>query len=650
MPCSNEPHRSRRARGRRWARILVLGASLHAQSLLAGEEHVAWKDTREKDPPLIVETIEEQDEDLLDDRSWIEGCFVFDLRMARYTARLGSHYGPEQYEEGLEAAAAADREARIAVALFEAAVTDRYTRYDTEGENGMNQPSPGSFEEYLDLLRFEYRRLSLQPGSRLLLLSLLGEALLQRYGKRSGAVSHDEMLLNLRSSRGRGGVCRDIHGFLGWTAEALGFEDVGMISLKTKDAEHAIAHYRAPSTRTFYVQNYAQLVNTKVRTVLEAVDIATRIMGPLTGVAWVESKAGRVHQYPPRAARWARRVLEQRTEHEEGRPLLAFTVGNTETDVGLEYADFLDEPQALKLFFQHASYLGTDGHYSLTAAGLAGRTEGRVRLGLGWIDAIGASGEGYLGYHYFGLPNLVPEVTRTRQHTAKHNLFTGARVHGWARRLGLTVGVEAYASTIDVDPTRIDGSPPLHYFSLSVEYIAANSDFTIESRRTMEIVPDSLRLGQNTSSGIGSHRLGVVFDRLRVRYRPWFAVRRVKLDNSFELYLFEGIERSAAVGLRDRLELSYESRYGILGLGLDASLISANRVEDPFYDVPFFAMGYIQWRTLFFDTLEIGARIKLLSPDRPHFLLEALDEVEPVIGSVDHPVELRATVWASVRY
>ncbi len=547
------------------------GASGSAPSAPAAAECSDPDPVPKWNPPAWMDTLPEKIKQELDSNyvNWVDANFLFDSRKQKDALELVSSPSVQQAMQNGE-------DLRKVWRLYNRGI----------GTQGL------SLTQYLEDLKSQGRRLPVEQ--RLLLLSLWGEKLGLGYDQSlpNGGMSLAEIFRNAQLGGAQGGVCRHIHDLVQEMAKALGFEATGQHSGNWKQGNstgaHAVAHYRDPTTGLFYMQNYSSIVNTGQTTIQEAVDVSTRILGPLSTTSAVETVPGRVHLYQPRTARWVRQQIEGQA-FAKNVPVVTLNIGNRVQSVGLQAQVSGGKPgdqQSFKLFGFHTNFMGAAGDTQLSAVGASYEGRLKTRVQDSWLSEMGAGLQAYGGYQRFETPKLEPDPQDHEREWSRDNMFFGGSIDGYARFADdqVTGYTRLELSSTDFDPVGLArkgltgaGSIPYNQITAGVQVGRDDSPLSARISRNWEVTASTINESEPT--------LRTRDDSLSIRAVLNNASKTAFVESESRLYAFGGIDELNATALSQRLRaaanLDSSSQLFVQGWAYQPL---SNQSGDPFYD------------------------------------------------------------------
>ena len=307
----------------------------------------------------------------------------------------------------------------------------------TDPEAGVHA-TPGTFADYLALLNDVKNSMTIP--ARLAFLAELGDRLGKGYN--TGALDYETPLetvyQNFVNGGTDGGVCRDIHAFIADAAEALGFEAAGSHSLLWKKLNdnpaggHQVSHFRDPDTGLYYIQNYGTIVSSGQTRLDTTIEVSTRMLGQLTGVTFIESKPGTIHQFQEGRSRWIRKLLESQG-FEEGKNLeVKLDISNLSQTAGVSFGKTTDYIGNLKGFIIGSNFKAADGNHEMVGVGVAVNDGKSIKFNAKTIDELGVQFSTYVGILQMQVPRLSADPAVNGQIEERVNLFYGTRIKGYA--------------------------------------------------------------------------------------------------------------------------------------------------------------------------------------------------------------------------
>lgn len=514
-----------------------------------------------------------------------------------------------------------------------------------------------SFKESMGILRQNASKFSIEE--KMYILNRLGSALGSGYDRSvaggnafgSTKTSFEQMFQNFREGGTRGGVCRDISSYIAEAARALGFESVGthtgLAGQDQKAGAHVVAHYKDPATGEYYMQNYETIFNTHQKTLQGSVDVSTRAMGALTGVSYVESLPGKVHQYVPKLARWTQDQLNSFANKQEDPAYVTAKIGNNETTLGLQYqvqdkTDAKAAERMVKGFFLSSSVDTPEGPVQMQAIGVSGEVEKNKKLSQSVLSEVGYAAKGQFGYLQVRVPDIIQDSGKSEQ--KRSNIFLGVNVAGKAKINQLTGKLEFDAKILDLWTKDTLGAPlsgVSNKLTPSVEYEIAGTPVKLGASRTLEAIP---------ADQYSKLKVQTAYDKLSVVIDRRGDKDKVAIVSNSEAYLFGGVENRDAVALRQLFSVAIPTeKRGEFDIVMDLSKIVENQSKDPFYDLPVNAKMRVQWKKALSKLIEIGTGVEANYGNQPFFLFETPGSVTPELAAPKKR-ELKGDLWMRMQF
>ncbi|MGZ3708843.1 MAG: hypothetical protein ACXWPM_08690 [Bdellovibrionota bacterium] len=521
----------------------------------------------------------------------------------------------------------------------------RYGPWEVPTPGGI--PNPRNFAELKSAAAILSN--SMDTATKLAVLSEfggLGASRAYANGVHLETVSCDQVLDAIRSGT-RSAQCRHFHYCIGELAAAMGFKDAGNHSSLwgrgSFGGDHYVAHYLDPDTGEFLVQNYDTIINTHQKIETEAIDVSTKILSPLTGVSFVESKPGTVHLYQPRTARWIKDILEHRASFEGDRSMLTLELGNHEQKIALEIGN-----KDVKGFFAHDSFEGSSGTTTVDAIGVS-KIYGKSVKPKKYLDEVGYAGSVYAGGLILRAPILSPIDGENGKEDRRMNFFLGGSLVGYARIHEFTGKLTLEANMLDMGfpmddhsqesdrEANINMSIPGHALKAEVEYRSRQAPLRIGMERVMRFTPKN---GDDLTPAFQTdyNKLHLTIDTTGLS--PKYYIR-----NETDVYIYGGIEKFNGIGLKDQLQAAISTqKFGDVMLFFEVSDNVWNRVEDPFLKSYLSARLGLDWKRKLTDALSIGAGIHGKTGHNAFFQFENPGEVTPEMSSLEG-LSYDANVW-----
>lgn len=483
---------------------------------------------------------------------------------------------------------------------------------------------------------------NLSTDQKLLVLSLIGSRLAQGYSADGKNVTDLEKIYQnaLSGSKG-GGICGDIHSYLAEAAKALGFESAGLHSAlwrknlnKSGAGGHYVSFFRDPKTGDYYAQNYSQLLRTGKKDLQGAVDVSTRVLGPLTGVTYIQSLPGRWHQYVPQTSRWVSDRLRSTAEIGKDDAAVKLEVTDEGTNFGAGIQREYAPGSFVKGFFVHSDHQAPEGRFQLDAIGVSSASEAVLKLKDSVIDELGFFSRGHLGALNLSAPVLNLKDDRYVE-AERSNFFMGAELKGTARINRATGRLEFKAETNDFrsgasgSGSGSDTSGAQVEGKVGVDY-QLTEKVTLTGERSWHVVPKSAR-SFDPSIKTAFDRVGIVID------------TRGKEDKAYvtaagSLYALEGLGKPGATGWHAQIKAAIDSgAVGEFSVVSDLSSVVSNKSGDPYFEAyrnQLASSHSVQWSKWWTKNLQTGAGVKL--EDRKHLpLFPASRDVSPTLEDID---------------
>ena len=515
-------------------------------------------------------------------------------------------------------------------------------------------PAAANFQDAISIVRKHASKLT--RDEKLVFLNRLGVDLAKGYdhgvadsnafGQKT---SMDQLFNNLRTSGTNGGVCRDISSYLAEMARALGFQNVGTHTglagdTAQKSGAHVVSHFRDPESGEYYMQNYGKLFNTHQKTLQGAVDVSTRVMNSLSGVSYVESLPGKVHQYTPKMSRWAQGQINAVAERQKDPAFVTAKISDRETTLGFQYQvqgkGNTGAEKMTKAFFLRSEVDTNEGPVRLQAIGVAGELSRNVKLSQSVLDEVGYIAKGQFGYLEIRDRQVDPDADMVER--KRRNAFLGGNVVGKARINQVTGKLELDAKVLDLWTKTSVGAPMSgieNKLVPSVEYRLAKP-VTVEVGRALEIVP---------TDQYSSLKMQTAYDKVNVVVDRRGSDDKVVVLSKSEAYLFGGAENRDAVALRQLFSVAVPTeKKGEFAILMDLSKIVENRSKDPFYDLPVSSKIRGEWKMALNRLIEIGTGVEARYGSQPFFLFEEPGAVTPDLTV--RKKEVKGDLWLRMKF
>lgn len=442
------------------------------------------------------------------------------------------------------------------------------------GQASYRGENPRSFNQVLSRLRND--SVGFSTEEKLLILSEAGSRLAKGYDySLTNQKSNEDLFRNSQNYGNQGGICGDIHQYLASMATAMGFEQVGTHTLKWFKVEdegrgHIVSHFRDPKTGKYYIQNYGSLVSTNARDLATAIDVSTKIHGPLTNLTMIEGRPGVYHAYTPEVARWIYGQMDRLLGDKSDRSKIIIEAGDDSQFFGLKVTSSSPIGQ-ISGFILSKQEMTEAGKYSVSVLGVELLQNGEMQSSSGM--ALGYEVKARVGGLNIQTPNYNPGASFD-----KYDYFTGyieGGVTGYARLNKTTGEIELSAQNLDAHLK--EGALPLAHIKLRMRQ-DVGLDTKIEVER-------SLVNSRKNHESI-SHTVVVEADRFSIL----IDAREQNKEKAYlkfqgDYYFLEGIDARSAQAVRAQLAGVLPERLlrGQLQVVFDVSRILSNPKNDALY-------------------------------------------------------------------
>ncbi len=434
---------------------------------------------------------------------------------------------------------------------------------------------PASYADAMNLLHRESEKLTLDE--RLLVMSEIGSRLSKSYDYSfANRNSPADLFNNARALGTAGGICGDIHNYLAESAKALGFTDAGLhtarwLSSGRAPSGHILLHYRDGKTGDVYIQNYDGIINTGQKNILEAVDLSTRILGPMTTVSMVRGRENIYHAYTPKMARWLFKTIDDLIGQAKPGTTVVIEASNESGKLGIAYQRKLGNVHVSA--FAMGETVSTDvGDIKLGLIG-AEVKQSIQKLNVGPFDEAGVSYRVRAGVYSLSAP--IPFSETSERHN--ENLgFYDVQVSGWARIDSTKGEIEFLQQSATIDAQNLKNSPTVT--RIKIRGSQAFRDSTeIQVERGLVAARENYDR-RSSVQRIEYDRIGVVLDTRKSGRTAAYLV----LNGDY--YLLEGFSANAAQAIHVQLKAVLPAgRLGEFSFLFDASRITSNHSNDPVY-------------------------------------------------------------------
>ena len=456
-------------------------------------------------------------------------------------------------------------------------------------------PKPANFRQQLQWIR--EKGASLSTDEKLLVLSLFGSRLSQGYdaGKKN-VMSEEAVFQNALKNGNRGGICGDIHNYLTQVASALGFQDARVHSgLWQKDPKkpdqegHFILVFKDPKTGEYYSQNYSQLVRTGEKNLEAALNSSLKTLGPFSGSVFLgpAENSSRFRTFVPQTARWLDREFREVSSFKPGAATFNFTAGNNTQRLSMQAEGTGADGGRIKAFALHTAYEG-DEKYRVDALGVAYQGDATAQ-GFKYVDEIGLKSNVRIGAMNFEMPmskvNSDGSVTRTS--AASNGVFAGVNLKGHAR-VNNTTGRLEFDLVEDIVKKGTASAPRARILTGIDQKAGKDSPVTVSLERALGVSTRDYHSMIQPALFTDHDKVSVVYDN-RNPEKP-----EAYLVAGGELYLFDGVQKATAKGLRAYLRQVIPSeRLGEFSVLADVSRITASK--DTYFDQPLVKTLGVDW-------------------------------------------------------
>jgi hypothetical protein len=448
-------------------------------------------------------------------------------------------------------------------------------------------------------------------NQKLLVLSELGNKLSAGY---SSTVTENKNMnsvyMNAVNGLRQGGICGDIHKLLGEAAQAMGFTDIGRQSgtwqqdLSKDEAEgHAILHFKDPKTGTYYIQNYSQIYDTKEKTLQGATDVASKMIGVLPGVSYVESAPGKIHSYVPATAQWVKDQIGKAGNFNPDSSALTVKIGTNEQTVAAQVGS-----DHIKGFMMGSQVNTKDGVYRVEAVGISTKGEVKKELQSKIIDEVGASVQAYGG----GLKVTAPAYDSTKEQFStgdRSALFYNVDAKGTARINSVTGKIEFTSSVYDwgKGPNQQYGTGTQgiqNQLKVGVEKDWKELNLKAHAERTWEWIPVEIAKKNVLKPSTTYDNVGVIYDTTNPNKKQAYLV--VGAD----VYFLEGVDKSSAIALKNSIKAVMPTeKFGSFSVSADLAKVVSNKSGDPFYNILPTTSVSIDWNKVLNSFADVGANV-----------------------------------------
>jgi hypothetical protein len=425
--------------------------------------------------------------------------------------------------------------------------------------------SANSFDDVLGELHYHSPRLSTKE--KLLILKEVGARLSALYDySLQNQNGPNDLFLNARGYGSRGGICGDIHHYLSEVANALGFQDAGTHTLQWFKNEqgvgHFVSHFKDPETGKYFIQNYTTIVATNAKNLATAVDVSTRIHGPLTNLSLVEGRPGIFHAYTPDVAQWIYGQVDRLLSDKNKKSKVIIELSPENKYIGLKLVSS-SQIGMISGFVLSDQQQSDSGRYQVSIIGieLSNNFEKSHPNGV----KTGTSSFVRIGGVSLETPNRDPYLTG----------YADVSAIGYARLNQTTGEIELTARTTDTHFS--DGAAPLVKMKLRLA-----QDFGDHTKFEVERTYVGTRGNYDyidVKAGVESDRIAIIIDAQRE------GQEKAYLRFQGDYYFLEGVDARSAHAVRFRLQGVLPERIlnGEVHIFLDVSRILSNPQSDALY-------------------------------------------------------------------
>jgi hypothetical protein len=248
------------------------------------------------------------------------------------------------------------------------------------------------------------------------------------------------------------------------------------------------------------------------------------------------------------------------------------------------------------------------------------------------IDEINVASTMYGGYAQTSDPNPLSGSQQTRK-----NFFMGAEEKLTARIDQVTGSISIGGKTIDFK--KLPDASAGGEVRLGLGWNSKSDKVKVNAERLYQTVPRSVAYGQKPTLATAYDRVNVIVDTRGNENKAYLVMNG-------SAYAFEGINKTAATGIRAQLQAVIPA--GVRGdfvVIADASKITSNKSKDPFYDTPISKSLGITWRKAINNAIEVGASVDVRKNKMNSVFANPNDAVVPGISDPDTGTKKVASFW-----
>ena len=493
----------------------------------------------------------------------------------------------------------------------------------------------GSFQDSLQFLKSQSAELSTQQKT--LLLSMYGSVLAQGYSSKATENRNMESLFqNQLKGQQEGGICGDIHTYLGEVAKSLGYEQVSLHSglwAQSKDANkaggHAVVVFQDPKTKKYIGMNYSQIYDLNAKTLQDAVEQSQRMLSANSSTIKIDSGRKYMHVHVPNTARYIQNLVEGVVVGGTQKSDLKVAISNQDKVISGK----VNLGPNANAFAFHSNHETAEGPFKVSAIGVSGKVEVRGKLQNNFVDEISAATEMFGGVMQVEAP-LFNSYTQSLSESKRQNAFAGVKVAGSARVDDVTGKIVFETKNFDyrskggVNGTAGGYSSPETSAILSLEKPVTDQT-KLQIARKIEFAPNHIGHGAKMKAQ-------TAYDEVSVIYAKTLNQSQVYIETGGSYYALEGFQNKSAEAVKAHLKsvIPIEKR-GEFKIQVSYADIINNKSKDPYYQLPSGVRAAIDYVTpTVIKNVEVGANLTFKKgPQRFPFL--DLGPVTPVIPRSD---------------
>lgn len=489
---------------------------------------------------------------------------------------------------------------------------------------GMLDWSDENAYSFQDSLKYLHRvQPELTEKQKLAILSYLGSYLNNGYSQTTTNQSDLEAVFqNLKNYGNEGGICGDIHQYLTKVQQSLGFRDSMIVStnwkrgnIKSDDGNgHFVSVFKNPQTGQFYIQNYSGIFATNKYSIVDAVDLVTRIYSPLMSVSNLSFDGEKFYNYVPEFTRYVFQSLND-LMNQDGNRIVQIQASQFQNQLKLAYRKQLKQARiGFHLIQDH--YQINNQEYQIDLIGFDLKSQIEKKINRKFHALFSLVTQIQLGMVEVKIPQLllnsIEETERTQRSAYLDlHLIGTARVNKNEGRVELHIQNPTMFQQNEIFLTGIGFK---HEF---------NPMIAVDLRRMYEATWGSYNK-QNLEMQVQDDRLALIIDTRSKNKKAY-------IEYEGGIYALEGVEAKSAQALRQKISLILDkSKIGKIEIIADLQKMISNPNNDIFYS--YFENDEAKqistrWLKSLNQNTEVGLKFNY---KKNHFLPQFSEQADPL--------------------